>query len=254
MTLSLRTAAATDVGLARTNNEDSFLAGRRIIAVADGIGGMPAGELASKIVTRSLARLDARIEIAPTIGDPVEALAGAVDAANNEIATSAAADQAQEGMGTTVTAMLLFGNEMALVHVGDSRAYLLRDSALSQLTKDHTFVQALIDEGMLTAAEARVHPRRSVVTQALQGLEYSASTARFATAVRDRFLVCTDGLSDALLDEEIEHVLRYSEDPLQCANRLVQLALAAGASDNVTVVVADVVGARGGNGRSVPTT
>ena len=237
MSLALHAASVTDIGLVRTNNEDSVHAGSRLIAVADGIGGMPAGELASDIVIKAIAHLDE----APPAGDPVAALVAAVATANEQIRVACESDESHDGMGTTVTAMLLCGEQMGLMHVGDSRAYLLRDDTLTQLTKDDTFVQSLVDQGLLTVAEARVHPRRSIVTQAVQGLEFQSTTSLLQAKPGDRLLICSDGLSDALEDDQIWQVLRASADPAGCAGHLVAMALNAGASDNVTVAVADVV-------------
>lgn len=244
MSLSLHAAAVTDIGLVRTNNEDSAHAGRRLIAVADGIGGMPAGELASDIVIKAIAWL----EEAPDQPDPVRALSDSITAANEQIRAAGESDESQDGMGTTVTALLLAGERIALVHVGDSRGYLLRDGQLTQLTKDDTFVQSLVDQGVLTAAEARVHPRRSIVTQAIQGQEFRSTEKLLQARLADRFLLCSDGLSDVVGDEDICTALRSYPDPSESAGRLVGLALRAGASDNVTVVVADVVVEPGGEG------
>src|SRR6185369_3332674 len=172
--LRLHATTVTDVGLVRSNNEDAAHAGRHVVALADGIGGMPAGELASDVVVRALAALDAG-ETAE-VPDPIEALPSTVEAANQQIHELSEADVAKDGMGTTVTALMLAGDEVALINVGDSRCYLERDGELYRLTKDDTFVQALVDEGLLTPAEARNHPRRSIVTQALQGLPYEATS------------------------------------------------------------------------------
>ena len=237
MTLRLHATTVTDVGLVRSNNEDAAHAGRHVVALADGIGGMPAGELASSIVVRALAALDAR----PVAEEPEAALRDTVEAANKTILEVSEADAARDGMGTTVTALMLSGDQVALINVGDSRCYLERDGELYRLTKDDTFVQALVDEGLLTPAEARNHPRRSIVTQALQGLPYEATSTTRSTRPGDRFLLCSDGLSDMVTDEAIGLALRTHPDLDQCARSLIRLALDAGASDNVTVVVADVV-------------
>lgn len=209
----------------------------RLIALADGIGGMPAGELASDIVIRSLATLDRD----GTAGrDAMAALQGSVDAANDQIREAGSINDANDGMGTTVTAMLIFGDQIALFHVGDSRGYLLRDGTLSQLTKDDTFVQTLVDQGVLTVAEARSHPRRSIVTQAVQGLDYEPTLTLLPAHAGDRLLLCSDGLSDFVADDAIAQAMRSYPEPKACAKRLVRLALEVGAPDNVTVVVADV--------------
>jgi PPM family protein phosphatase len=237
MSFILRAAVVSDIGLVRTNNEDSAHAGRRLLALADGIGGMPAGELASDIAVRTLAMLDD----APSTEDALTALRRAAEAANREILQVSESDPANDGMGTTATAVLLSGDQLALLHVGDSRAYLHRHGELSRLTKDDTFVQSLVDQGLLSPEEARHHPRRSVVTQALQGLEYEPTLTLQPAQLGDRLLLCSDGLSDVVRDDTIGHALGRYPDRTQCAEQLVKLALDAGSTDNITVVVADVV-------------
>jgi protein phosphatase len=236
MTLILRTAVVSDPGLIRDNNEDSVHAGQRLLAVADGMGGMPAGDVASEIMMRALVGLDE----GPEAAEPLAALHTAVEDGNRQIGEAAQADPAREGMGTTVTALLLSGEQFGLLHVGDSRAYLLRDGALSQLTKDDTFVQSLVDRGMLTPEEARSHPRRSLVTQAVQGHRLEPAYSTLDLLVGDRFLLCSDGLSDIITDETIAEFLVTHADRQQCAEQLVKLALQAGAPDNVTVIIADI--------------
>jgi len=236
MSLVLHSAAVTDIGLGRTNNEDSAHSGHRLIAVADGIGGMPAGELASAIVIRELEPLDDPARE----GDPMEALRTAVAAANLKIRDISDKDQASDGMGTTVTAMLLAGDQLALFHVGDSRGYRLHEGTIAQITKDDTYVQTLVDQGLISPDEARVHPRRSVVMQAVQGLDYEPTCVLHPAVVGDRYLVCSDGLSDVVEEAAIADALGSEPDPAACARLLVNFALEAGAPDNVTVVVADV--------------
>ncbi|HEX5543253.1 MAG TPA: protein phosphatase 2C domain-containing protein [Micromonospora sp.] len=236
MTLMLRTAAVSDPGLVRTNNEDAVYAGARMIAVADGIGGQPSGEVASAIVVRALSKLDPL----PDQADPAAALSAAVIAANEEIRAATTADPESNGMGTTVTAALLHGDQLAVIHVGDSRGYLLRDGALYQLTRDDTFVQALVDKGVLSAEEAREHPQRSLVTRAVQGGEVSPSTGTVPVRAGDRLLLCSDGLSDVVGDAAIAQTLAAHTDRQECAQHLVKLAHQAGAPDNVTVVIADL--------------
>jgi protein phosphatase len=237
MTLLLRAAAVTHLGLVRSNNEDAAYAGRRLLAVADGIGGAPAGELASEIVIRALTGLDQ----GPEPQAPLAALGAALTEANREIGESTAGDLTRQGMGTTLTALLLSGERMALLHVGDSRGYLLRGGTLSRLTRDDTFVQALVDRGMLSAADARTHPQRSIITQAVQGGDFEPTGALLTPLPDDRYLLCSDGLSDYVSDEQIAAALAQPADPQHCAERLIELALDAGAPDNVTVVVCDVV-------------
>jgi protein phosphatase len=235
MSLVTRAATVTDIGLVRSNNEDSAFAGRRLFAVADGVGGLPAGEFASDIAIKALASLDEE-----TDDEPLTALRDALHRANYEIAESALANPEHEGMGTTVTALLFEAGTAALAHVGDSRAYLLRAGALRQLSTDHTFVQSLVDQGILTPEEARNHPHRSVVTQAVQGYPLHPATLLLPAEPGDRFLLCSDGLSDYVADDVIATLLGAGTDPQSCAEALVTQALSAGAPDNVTVVVVDL--------------
>jgi PPM family protein phosphatase len=244
----LRIAAVSDRGLAREINEDSLHAGSALIAVADGMGGLPAGEVASEIAIRSLAALDTggteSVEDAPAGAEavranPTDALRLAVERANRWIGEAVEADQSLSGMGTTLTAMLLAGDRIAMVHVGDSRAYLFRDGVLTQITKDDTFVQSLVDKGAITAAEARRHPQRSLVTQAVQGGEMSPVYTALRPRAGDRFLLCSDGLTDFVDDDAIMEVLARCDDRRRCAQQLIELALRAGGPDNVSAIVAD---------------
>ena len=243
MSLILRTAVLTDPGLVRTNNEDAAYASTRLIVIADGIGGQPAGELASEIVVRTLSALDGT----PIEGDPTAALCAAVDAANQQIRMAAATNPASEGMGTTVTAAMLTGDQIAVVHVGDSRGYLFRDRVLYQFTRDDTFVQALVDEGILSAEEARTHPQRSLVTSAVQGDAVTPAMGLVPVQEGDRLLLCSDGLTDVVTDLVIAQTLAAYTDLRQCAEHLIKLAHQAGAPDNVTVIVADLVRADAGS-------
>lgn len=234
--MGLQAAMVSDLGLLRPNNEDAAFAGERIIAVADGIGGGPAGEVASQIAVRALAEL----ESAPS-PDAAEALSRAVEAANLEIRDAVLADPTSDGMGTTVTAILFASpSEAAMVHIGDSRAYLFREGRLTRLTRDDTYVQSLVDDGLITAEQARHHPHKSLITASLQGRSFTASLKTLNPKASDRYLLCSDGLSDIVTDEAIADVLRSGKDGQACADRLVKLALQAGAPDNVTVVVADL--------------
>ncbi|MFC0007936.1 PP2C family protein-serine/threonine phosphatase [Micromonospora siamensis] len=236
MTLILRSAILNDVGLVRTNNEDSALAGDRLVAVADGMGGLPAGEVASEIVIRILDELTP-----PATADEAgDALRAVVSTANQRIRAAITVDPARDGMGTTLTAALLAGQELVLAQVGDSRCYLLRDGELTQLTRDDTFVQALVDQGALTPDQARHHPQRSLVTRAVQGQDAPPAIGVLSTFVGDRLLLCTDGLSDYVDDQVIAQTLGTYGDRQHCGEQLVKLAHQAGAPDNVTVVVSDV--------------
>lgn len=235
MSLILHAVARTDAGLVRENNEDSAYAGRRFAAVADGVGGSPSGEVASRIVIDTLAPLDQ---------DPTrhgsEVLLEVLAAANRRIRAAIDADPAIDGMGTTLTAVLLGPEHATLLHVGDSRAYLLRDGRLSQLTVDDTLVQAMVERGLLAPEEVRSHPHRSIITQAVQGREFTPTLLALVPVLGDRLLLCSDGLSDIVTEDAIAEVLAGQPDVAGCADRLIKLALAAGGPDNVTVVVADV--------------
>ncbi|BBX19379.1 serine/threonine protein phosphatase [Mycolicibacterium duvalii] len=236
MTLVLRYAARSDRGLVRANNEDSVYAGARLLALADGMGGHAAGEVASQLVIAALAHLD---DDEPG-GDILSKLDAAVREGNSAIAEHVEADPELEGMGTTLTAILFAGNRLGLVHIGDSRGYLLRDGELTQITKDDTFVQTLVDEGRITAEEAHSHPQRSLIMRALTGHEVEPTLSMREARAGDRYLLCSDGLSDPVSQETIAEALRLP-DVAESADRLIELALRGGGPDNVTVVVADVV-------------
>jgi len=236
VTLVLRYAARSDRGLVRANNEDSVYAGARLLALADGMGGHAAGEVASQLVIAALAHLD---DDEPG-GDLLSKLDSAVRAGNSAIAAQVEMEPDLEGMGTTLTAILFAGNRLGLVHVGDSRGYLLRDGELSQITKDDTFVQTLVDEGRITAEEAHSHPQRSLIMRALTGHEVEPTLTMREARAGDRYLLCSDGLSDPVSTETIHEALQIP-DVAESAYRLIELALRGGGPDNVTVVVADVV-------------
>ena len=236
MTLVLRYSARSDRGLVRANNEDSVDAGPRLLALADGMGGHAAGEVASQLVIAALAHLD---DDEPG-GDLLSKLDDAVHQGNAAIAAHVDAEPELEGMGTTLTAILFAGNRLGLVHIGDSRGYLLRDGELAQITKDDTFVQTLVDEGRITAEEAHSHPQRSLIMRALTGHEVEPTLIMREARTGDRYLLCSDGLSDPVSQETILEALQI-EDVNESADRLIELALRGGGPDNVTVVVADVV-------------
>jgi PPM family protein phosphatase len=236
MSMRMRTGVISDLGLIRSNNEDAVHAGEHLIAIADGIGGAPAGELASEIVIRALTALEG-IDHTDTALDDLRA---ALNEANRQIAEVAELDPTRVGMGTTVTALLAVQDQLALIHVGDSRAYQLRAGVLSRLTRDDTFVQELVDREVLSAEEARHHPQRSIITQAVQGGEFTAAATILTPENGDRYLLCSDGLSDYVTDAAIGHTLLLCPEPQLAAERLVRLAIQAGAPDNVSVVVSDV--------------
>jgi serine/threonine protein phosphatase PrpC len=237
VTLRLRYSVRSHVGKVREGNEDSAYAGSRLALVADGMGGHAAGEVASAAVVATLAQLD---EDEAGL-DLLEVLAAAVRAANDHLRAMVAADSALEGMGTTLTALLSSGTRLGIAHVGDSRGYLLRDGEFSQLTHDQTLVQRMVDEGRITEEQAEVHPQRSLLTQALDGRPGVEPDLSVREARRgDRYLLCSDGLSGYVAADVIGQTLGLPDADL-AAERLIELALMAGAPDNVTVVIADVV-------------
>jgi protein phosphatase len=237
MTLVLRYSARSDRGLVRQNNQDAVYAGPRLLALADGMGGHAAGEVASSLVIRALAPLDD-----DTPGDDLLAELRHATVEGNAAITRHITDAPDlEGMGTTLTAILFAGSRLGLVHVGDSRAYQLRDGMLTQITKDDTFVQSLIDEGRITEEEAHTHPQRSLLLRALTGQDVDPSLTVREARAGDRFLLCSDGLSGVVSDETLAETLRAYRDPRECADRMIDLALRGGGPDNITCIVADVV-------------
>ncbi|MCY7373852.1 MAG: protein phosphatase 2C domain-containing protein [Spirochaetaceae bacterium] len=238
MALALRYAARSDTGLIRAINEDSGYAGPRLLIVADGVGGHAAGEVASSVAVASLAVLD---EDSPG-GDLLGRLSAAVSTANKHLSDMVLGDPDLGGMGTTLTAMLRAGSRFGLVHVGDSRCYLLRGDDLQQITKDHTFVQSLVDEGRITAEEADNHPQRNLITNSLDGradIELDLSVRE--TRAGDRYLLCSDGLSGVVSEETLRETLMRETDTDVAVESLVELALKGGGPDNITAIVADVV-------------
>jgi PPM family protein phosphatase len=235
MTLFLRYAARSDRGLVRQNNQDAVYAGPRLLALADGMGGHAAGEIASKAVIAAFAPLD---DDEPG-NDLLDQLHEATLAGNAAISELVREDPEREGMGTTLTAVLFGGNKIGLVHVGDSRAYLLRDGVFSQITHDDTFVQSLIDEGRISEHEASHHPQRSLILKALTGHDVEPSLTVREAFAGDRYLLCSDGLSGVVSAETLAEGLTIP-DPRACADRLIELALKGGGPDNITCIVADV--------------
>jgi PPM family protein phosphatase len=236
MSLVLRYAARSDRGLIRGNNQDSVYAGPRLLAVADGMGGHAAGDVASKVVIAALVHLD---DDAPS-GDLLQAMREAVFEGSEHLREVIRESPQLEGMGTTLTAILFAGGRLALCHVGDSRAYLVRDGQLSQITHDDTFVQTLIDDGRITAEEANSHPQRSLLLRALNGQDVEPDLSMREARAGDRYLLCSDGLSGVVSEDTLAEALK-DPDPQTTADRLIELALRSGGPDNVTVIVADVV-------------
>ena len=237
--MKLKWGASTDVGMVRQQNEDSFLAEETLFVVADGMGGHNAGEVASALAVTTL-KAGARLGI-----DDAEVFRELVQQANSAIYTASLDDSTQSGMGTTVTALSIVEGEeprVLVANVGDSRAYLWRSGALSRLSVDHSYVQELVNEGIITPEAARVHPRRNIVTRAL-GIDRSVMVDVFTHFVRtgDRIVLCSDGLVDEVADVEIARVLGQHTDPQETAEALVMVANTNGGRDNTTVIVVDVL-------------
>jgi PPM family protein phosphatase len=235
--MHLRFGAATDVGRMRTNNEDSYLSERPVAAVADGMGGHNAGEVASAIAIEELAALRGKGPW-PNEKAATDDLKQAIVRANRRIREAAAADRELNGMGTTLVAVLEDGDAVHLANVGDSRAYLLRQGELTQVTVDHTLVQELVDDGRLSPKDAERHPQRSMITRAL-GVDHQVEIDLFTYKLLpgDRLVLCSDGLSDVLKPAQIRNALLRVRDPQQAAERLVALAVEGGGPDNITVIV-----------------
>lgn len=237
--LILRYAARSDVGRLRSKNDDSAYAGRHLVVVADGMGGHAGGDVASASTVLDLIHLD-HGEYAE--GEASTQLADEIQTANSLLSELVSANPLLAGMGTTVTALLLSGGDFAFAHIGDSRAYRLRGNDIEQVSTDHTFVQRLINEGRLRPEEAETHPHKNVLMRVLGDVDASPELdlATFPAVEGERWLLCSDGLNYVPLPL-VARTLREFEDPAECADRLVELTLAAGAPDNVTVIVADVV-------------
>jgi PPM family protein phosphatase len=238
MTLELRYAVRSDVGLLREGNEDSAYAGPRLLAVADGMGGHAAGEVASALTIAAMAELESE----QYSGDMLQELAMAVAAANGRLQEKIIANPAVEGMGTTLTALLWSDGHAAVCHIGDSRGYLLREGELYQITHDHTLVQSLVDEGRISADDVSTHPQRSLLLRALDGRSIAEpDLSVHESQVGDRYLLCSDGLSGVVSDETLRDTLSTIEDPEIATRQLIDLAIHGGGPDNITCIVADVV-------------
>jgi protein phosphatase len=231
--MKFRVGARTDVGRVREGNEDSYMVHGHLFAVADGMGGHQGGEVASRLALETLKRLAER---------PKAGLAEVVREANRAVFRKAAQDPGLAGMGTTLTAALAGDDGLYLAHVGDSRAYLVRDGRLRQLTKDHTVVQRLVDEGRLSQIEAGMHPQRSILTNAI-GVDEEIRVDEETLTVRpgDRLLLCSDGLTGMIDDDRIVEILGANDDPQAACDALVDAANEAGGQDNVTAVIVDVL-------------
>ncbi len=238
MSLSLRFAAGSHKGMIREGNEDSGYAGPRLLAIADGMGGQAAGEVASSEVISTIVALDDDVPGS----DILTSLGTAVQRANDQLRLMVEEDPQLEGMGTTLTALLWTGQRLGLVHVGDSRAYLLRDGVLTQITQDHTWVQRLVDEGRITEEEATTHPQRSLLMRALgSGDHVEPDLSIREVRAGDRYLICSDGLSGVVSHQTMEETLASYQGPEETVQQLIELALRGGGPDNITVIVADVL-------------
>nr|WP_244313378.1 Stp1/IreP family PP2C-type Ser/Thr phosphatase [Streptomyces zinciresistens] len=238
MSLSLRFAAGSHKGMIREGNEDSGYAGPRLLAIADGMGGAAAGEVASSEAISTIVALDDDVPGS----DILTSLGTAVQRANDQLRSMVEEDPQLEGMGTTLTALLWTGQRLGLVHVGDSRAYLLRDGVLTQITQDHTWVQRLVDEGRITEEEATTHPQRSLLMRALgSGDHVEPDLSIREVRAGDRYLICSDGLSGVVSHQTLEETLASYQGPQETVQELIQLALRGGGPDNITVIIADVL-------------
>jgi PPM family protein phosphatase len=237
--MRLSSFAGTDVGRARSGNEDSYFCGRTVFAVADGLGGHQGGEVASAAAVEPLAALDGREFAEP--GEAAEALTAAIREGNAAILERAAGDPGLWGMGTTVTAAAALAGDrhLQLAHVGDSRAYLLRDGSLEQLTTDHTVVGELVRRGRLTPEQAAIHPERSILTRAV-GLDPRVPVdTPDPVELRDgdQVLLCSDGLTEAVDEDQIAELLSAADDGDAACRSLIDAANAAGGPDNITVIL-----------------
>ncbi|SMY11861.1 PP2C family protein-serine/threonine phosphatase [Brevibacterium jeotgali] len=232
-------AARSDTGQVRKNNQDSGYAGAHFLLVADGMGGHAGGDVASAITVSRLTFLDE----ADHDGRVLDDLKAAILAANDQIGRAVGEQSELAGMGTTVTALLQAGDRLALAHIGDSRAYVMHKGEITQVTQDHTFVQMLVDEGRITLEEADTHPQRSVVMRVLGDVGAAPELdLSFHDAVPgDRWMLCSDGLTGFASMQDIHDTLATVADPGDCCEKLIELALAGGGGDNVTVVVGDVL-------------
>ncbi|WP_165217121.1 PP2C family serine/threonine-protein phosphatase [Schaalia sp. ZJ1691] len=238
--IEFHAAARSDVGLVRSNNQDSGYAGANLLVLADGMGGPAGGDIASSVALAHLVPLDTDTHSSDQM---LPLLRDALMAAHDELSDRSAHDPALAGLGTTCIAVMRTGNRLAMVHIGDSRAYVLRGTTLTQVTTDHSFVQYLVDSGQITPEEAEHHPNRNVVLKILGDAQADVSpdeTVREAV-LGDRWLLCSDGLSGVVSPETIGTVLADTQDPGDCAEELIRLALLAGGPDNITCVVADIV-------------
>jgi serine/threonine protein phosphatase PrpC len=237
MTLSLRSVAHSEIGLVRKNNQDSAYVSPTMLMVADGMGGAAAGDLASAVAIAELRKADADFSGA----DMLQVASGAITRANEKIAELVALDPSLDGMGTTVCGLLFDGERLAVANIGDSRGYRLRDGQLQRITRDHSWVQTLVDDGRITEAEALIHPHRSLILKVLNGQpNHTPDLEMSEIRPGDRYLLCSDGLCGLVTDEAIAELIG-GEDAQEVLGKLVALAHAEGGLDNITIIIADAV-------------
>jgi serine/threonine protein phosphatase PrpC len=240
--LFFATSARSAVGLQRKGNEDSALTSRQLIAVADGMGGHAAGEVASKIAITKLEEISS-VSCYPEIdSDSAEDIfTNSLETIDNQLKSESDENPQLSGMGTTLTSLFISGERICLLHIGDSRAYRLRGSSLEQLTQDHTVIQELLNQGAISQSDIATHPQRSVLTQVLMGEGISSAPLMILEAqAKDRYLLCSDGLSSVLTEKEIKSILK-GKDRQKVVDALIDATYINGAPDNVTVVIADLV-------------
>ena len=241
-TFYFATSARSAVGLVRSGNEDSALASKNLIAVADGMGGHAAGEVASSLAIKTLVQ-SAQVFTHPDIDEESadDLYLQAIQEADLSLKSAVEENPALSGMGTTLTSLLLRGSSVALLHIGDSRAYRLRGSAFEQLSVDHTVIQELLNQGAISESDIATHPQRSVLTQVLMGEgNIEVPLPVIDVKVGDRFLVCSDGLSSVLTEKEIKSLIKGKDRDAAVA-ALVDATYINGAPDNVTLVIGDIV-------------
>ncbi|MGB7963693.1 MAG: protein phosphatase 2C domain-containing protein, partial [Propionicimonas sp.] len=236
MTLALRYVAHSEIGLVRKNNQDSAYVSPTMLVVADGMGGAAAGDLASAVAIRELRNVDGD----HTAEDMLTALEAAITNAGEQISDLIESDPALDGMGSTVCGLMFDGASLGIVNIGDSRAYRFADGVLTRLTRDHSWVQTLVDEGRITEAEALEHPHRSLILRVINGQPQHVPDLELADAREgDRLLICSDGLCGMVTDAAIQAHLTGERE--QALGELVALAHSAGGQDNITIIVADIV-------------
>lgn len=237
MALALRASGLSHVGVVRSTNQDSAFIGKRLLVMADGMGGHAGGDIASATAVQRIRHLDGDEKLGPAD------LEQTIYTAQQDIIDRVSAEPVLSGMGTTITSLILDGDQLTMAHIGDSRAYRLRDEKIEQISADHTFVQHLIDTGRLAPEEAERHPQRSVLLRVLGDVEGPSriDMNTFAAHAGERWLLCSDGLSGVVDDATLAQTLEAFPDREQCAQELIDLALAGGGPDNITCIVADIV-------------